>query len=422
MYIVMGGVEQHFMGQNSDIIWKNGKRLIKDLVPWEYNPRTINSSKLKLLKNSLKENGYFNPIVIDTDNTVVCGHQRLRTFLKIGMGDDEIDVRIPDRALTKKEFKDVAYIDNQEFGEYDLQMIVDSITEEYTLDHLIENVGFERDALEGILEQIEDKDRQDTKGDDQLIDIDKKNVITKEGDFYELGMHRLICGDSTDAMVVDQLTGDLSPVLMVTDPPYGVNYEHEWRKDVGLNDSDGMMGKVENDDRCDWKEAYKLFSGKVVYVWHSAKNTHEFARGLIESGFELISQIIWTKQSFVFSRGDYHWRHEPCWYANKKGQDHNWKGDRKQSTVWEIKNSNNFGKEKTEGEWGHGTQKPLECMARPIQNNSIKGDIIYDPFGGSGTTLIACEKLNRKCTMVELMPIYCDAIVKRYVWFCKKKQ
>jgi len=207
---------------------------------------------------------------------------------------------------------------------------------------------------------------------------------------------------------------------MVTDPPYGLEYDPEWRDTGDLAVGKRSKGKVLNDDRADWYDAYTLFSGDIAYVWHSQKYSHVFYSGLIKANFEMVSQIIWAKQHFVLSRGDYHGQHEPCWYFVRKGKKHNWQGDRKQSTIWNIRNNSSFGNSEKEETWGHGTQKPIECMAVPIRNNTAKGQTVYDPFGGSGTTLIACEKLTRKCAMIELDTSYCDVIVSRYVSFCKK--
>ncbi len=183
-------------------------------------------------------------------------------------------------------------------------------------------------------------------------------------------------------------------------------------------------GKVDNDDCADWKDSYSLFPGDVAYVWHASTYTNTVSKNLEDCGFKLVSNIIWVKQHFVFSRGDYHWQHEPCWYAVRKGKTHNWQGARDQSTVWEIKTNNPFGNSECEEKYGHGTQKPVECMARPILNNSQKGESIYDPFCGSGSTLIACEKLKRRCFAVELNPKYCQMIIQRwcdYTEQCKVK-
>ena len=220
-----------------------------------------------------------------------------------------------------------------------------------------------------------------------------------------------MCGDSTNPQHVDKLLNGANPILMVTDPLYGVNYKPEWREEVDKGARN--TGKVLNDDRYDWSEAYSLFTGDIAYVWHSALYTHKFAQNLADNGFDLVSLIIWNKQHFVLSRGDYHNKHEPLWYAVRKGQKHNWQGRRDQTTVWDIDN-NNYGAKAKEEQTGHGTQKPLECMLRPILNNSKKGQSVYDPFGGSGTTLIACEKSERNCYMMELSPAYVDIIINRW--------
>lgn len=249
--------------------------------------------------------------------------------------------------------------------------------------------------------------------DDKLPELSVE-ATTKPGDIWELGEHRLMCGDSTNPQHVDLLLGSRKPNLMVTDPPYGVNYDPAWRDKANLGAGERATGKVKNDDLADWADTYSLFTGNVAYVWHAGLFTHLVAKNLIDCDFDIVSQIIWAKPNFAISRGDYHWKHEPCWYAVKRGETHNWQGARDQPTVWEIKNANFKSTETDEKKVGHGTQKPVECMLRPIINNSKAGEFVYDPFGGSGTTLIACEKSRRKCLMMELDPRYCDMIIKRW--------
>jgi len=175
-----------------------------------------------------------------------------------------------------------------------------------------------------------------------------------------------------------------------------------------------QTGSVLNDDRVDWSAAYQLFTGDVAYVWHSGIHATEVARGLEKSGFMIRSQIIWSKQHFALSRGDYHWQHEPCWYAVRHGKASKWCGDRTQSTIWQVANLNPIGGSTEEPITGHGTQKPLELMRRPILNNSRRGDVIYDPFLGSGTTLIAAEGTDRFCLGLDIDPSYVDVIVRRW--------
>jgi DNA modification methylase len=234
--------------------------------------------------------------------------------------------------------------------------------------------------------------------------------VSVPGDLWQLGAHRLICGDSTSADVVGRLLGDMKPLLMVTDPPYGVEYDPSWRNQAGAAKTK-RTGKVLNDDRADWREAWALFPGDVAYVWHGALHAATVADSLVAAGFPVRSQIIWAKDRLVLSRGDYHWQHEPCWYAVKKTGKGHWAGDRKQTTLWHIS-----GKDQ-DAATVHGTQKPVECMHRPILNNSSPGQAVYEPFMGSGTTLIAAETTGRVCFGIELNPAYVDVAVERWQQF-----
>jgi DNA modification methylase len=199
---------------------------------------------------------------------------------------------------------------------------------------------------------------------------------------------------------------------MVTDPPYGVNYDPAWRAKAGLNKNKAKLGKVANDDRADWREAWQLFPGAVAYVW-SAPGPLQIRsyESLVAAGFEVRQQLIWAKDRFALGRGHYHYQHEPCWYAvRKKG---NWTGGRSQTSLWQIKS-------REDGGHGHGTQKPVECMRRPILNNSSPGQAVYDPFLGSGTTLIAAESTARVCFGMEIEPLYADIAVRRWQAFTGK--
>ena len=268
-----------------------------------------------------------------------------------------------------------------------------------------------------MLAPIFDKAILEEIGEEEEIEV-LAEATSKLGDIYLLGSHRLMCGDSTNPQHVEKLMDGAKPILMVTDPPYGVEYDPKWRNEVGKGIKN--TGKVLNDDRYDWSEAYALFTGDIAYIWHSSKYTHKFAENIENSGFELINLIIWSRQHFVLSRGDYHQQHDPLWYGVRRGKNHNWQGKRDQSTIWDIggyNGSKGDGEEST----GHGTQKPIECMLRPILNNSAQGESVYDPFGGSGTTLIACERSKRKCYMMELSPAYVDVIIKRWEKETNKK-
>jgi DNA modification methylase len=195
---------------------------------------------------------------------------------------------------------------------------------------------------------------------------------------------------------------------MVTDPPYGVEYDPNWRNEAGVSVT-ARTGKVRNDDRADWREAWALFPGDVAYVWHSGVRSRTVAESLEACGFNIRAQIVWAKPRLVLGRGDYHWRHEPCFYAVRKGANGNWQGARDQTTLWAI------GAAVEEDEATvHGTQKPVECMRRPIVNNSARGDSVYEPFAGSGSTVIAAETVGRVCLAMEIDPRYCDVVIERW--------
>jgi DNA modification methylase len=244
--------------------------------------------------------------------------------------------------------------------------------------------------------------------------------VTRPGDLWHCGAHRVLCGDATDQGGVSRVLGTAQLQLMVTDPPYGVQYAPEWREQAGLG-KQRQTGTVRNDNRADWTPAYRLFSGDVIYVWHAGVHASEVATGIRAAGFELRAQIIWAKQHFALSRGAYHWQHEPCWYAVRKGGRSYWRGDRTQSTVWQVANLNPFGGNHEESPTGHATQKPVDLMRRPILNHTERGEAVYDPFLGSGTTLIAAEMTERICYGLEIDPRYCDVIVRRWQEFTGNK-
>jgi DNA modification methylase len=272
---------------------------------------------------------------------------------------------------------------------------------------------------------------QDTAGitDEDHVPAVSMNPLTRYGDLWLLGSskarnHRLLCGDATNSQDAERLLETHpKPVLMITDPPYGVEVEPEWRERAGLNSRTRQGGNVANDTRIDWSEAWMLFPGAVAYVWHAGLHAAEVALGLQRSGLVIRSQIIWVKQHFAISRGAYHWQHEPCWYAVRKGGDAHWQGDRAQTTVWEVPNLNPFGG-KAAGEndaTGHATQKPVEIMRRPILNHTRKGEACYDPFLGSGTTLIAAESSGRICYGMDVDPRYVDVAIHRWQDFTGKE-
>jgi DNA modification methylase len=226
-----------------------------------------------------------------------------------------------------------------------------------------------------------------------------------------LGEHRLLCGDCTIAEDVARALGKARPHLMVTDAPYGVEYDAEWRNrqmpDTNPGKKGGSRGTVANDHVADWRAAWRHFPGDVAYVWHADGTAGKVIASLEESGFRVRCQIIWAKHQSVIGRGHYHFQHEACLYTVREGGTAHWAGDRKQTTLWPI------AKPQT-SETGHSTQKPIECMKRPIENNSRAGDAVYEPFSGSGTTIIAAQMTGRRCLAIELDPGYVDVAVQRW--------
>jgi DNA modification methylase len=224
------------------------------------------------------------------------------------------------------------------------------------------------------------------------------------GDLWLIGDHRLLCGDSTSEADVGRLLGGAVPLLMVTDPPYGVEYDAGWRAEAGVNKNKGKMGKVSNDDIADWSPAWSLFTGDAAYVYHADVMSSTVQTSLEVCKFKIRAQIIWAKDRMALSRGDYHWQHEPCWYAVRDGRTGHRTDDRKQTTLWEIPARDDSGH-------GHSTQKPVECMARPMRNHVAPE--VYDPFLGSGTTMVAAQNLSRKCYGLEIAPGYVAVILQR---------
>jgi DNA modification methylase len=248
--------------------------------------------------------------------------------------------------------------------------------------------------------------------DEDAIPEVAERAVSCPGDIWCLGPHRIACGDSTDTKLVGALLSGASPQLMVTDPPYGVEYDPEWRHRRGVNKSE-RRGKIKNDEQADWSAAWALFPGEIAYVWHGALRATIVAESLFKSGFSIRAQIIWAKERLVMSQGDYHWQHEPCWYAvRKKG---NWTGDRKQTTLWNIPTGG------LDAETKHSTQKPVECMRRPMLNNSDPGQAVYEPFLGSGTTLLAAQSTGRVCYGVEIDPLFVDVAIRRWQAFTGEK-
>ena len=379
---------------------------ISELVPYERNARTHSDHQVEQIAASMKEFGFTNPILIDDDLGVIAGHGRMMAAQSVGLVEVPV-VRLSHLTPTQRR----AYVlaDNQLAlnAGWDTDLLPLELGELFDAGFNVDLLGFDEKQVASMLATEGETDPDD-------VPEVQPSVVTREGDVWVMGKHRVICGDSTSADVVDRLLDGREPGIMVTDPPYGVEYDPSWRDEFSL--APISAGAVENDDRDDWKDAWSLFSGGVSYVWHAGVHGHVVSESLSASRFTVRTQIIWAKQAFVFGRGHYHWQHEPCFYAVRAGSPGGWSGDRKQTTVWEIDNANIMkGGFTDDTNTEHSTQKPVECMERPIRNHEFLE--VYDPFLGSGTTIIAAEKLGRACYGCELSPKYVDVIVRRWEAF-----
>lgn len=383
-------------------------RNVDDLIPYARNARTHSPEQVSKLASSIKEFGFINPVIISDDGGILAGHGRVMAAKKLGI--EKVPCVIESH-LTQAQKRAYILADNRlalDAG-WDDEMLKIELTELKDLDFDMDLLGFSQDEIDQFMSMNDDLAMpDDCNGEDKEVEVNEEGESTVQpGDLWILGNHRLICGNSTNSETVSRLFGEDRPNLMVTDPPYGVNLKPIGQKRKALK---GRIGLVLNDDRDSWYEAYSLFPGNIAYVWHA--NTHQpvIMDDLKKCNFEITSVIIWNKNLHSIGFSDYQWKHEACIYATR-GK-HNWKGGRNQFTVWDIPNIICLTKD--EGEWGHSTQKPIECMKRPIVNNTDEGEYVYDPFSGSGTTFIAAERTNRKCLGVELNPHYCDAIIRRW--------
>ncbi|MER2263513.1 site-specific DNA-methyltransferase [Methylobacterium oxalidis] len=400
------------------------RRAVAALEPYARNARTHSAEQVEQIVASIREWGWTNPVLVDEEGTIVAGHGRVLAAVKLGYPDVPVMVA---RGWTEAQRRAYVIADNQLAANagWDEDLLRVEFADLQALDFDLGLTGFSIEAIAGVL-------AQPISG---LTDPDEAprapaDPITQAGDLWILGRHRIICGSSTSAADVEKVLAGAKPHLMVTDPPYGVEYDPGWRRETGLASKGIAEGKVLNDDRADWREAWALFPGAVAYVWHGGLHTGTVMESLTACRFAIRAQIIWVKPRFAISRGHYHWQHEPClygvregeedeWrfvpehevaaYAVKDGKAAEWRGGRKQSTIWNI--------EHVRCDTGHGTQKPVECMRRPIENNSAPGQAIYEPFSGSGTTIIAAEMTGRACHAVELNPAYVDVAVQRWEAF-----
>ncbi len=379
------------------------KKNTADLLPADYNPRKDlkpGDAEYEKLKRSIEQFGYVEPVIWNkTTGRVVGGHQRLKVLIDMGMA--EVDCVVVELSEEKEKALNVAL--NKISGDWDKDKLALLIADLQVADFDVSLTGFEPAEIDAL---FKDTIKDGVKDDDFDVGAElEKPTFSKAGDIWTLGRHRLICGDSTKAETFDMLMGSTKANLVITDPPYNVNYE-------------GSAGKIKNDNMAD--EAFYNFllaaytqmhsamaDDASIYVFHADTEGLNFRRAFADAGFYLSGCCIWKKQSLVLGRSPYQWQHEPCLYGWKKNGKHQWYTGRKETTIWE------FDKPKKNGD--HPTMKPIPLLAYPIMNSTMSNAVVLDPFGGSGSTIIACEQTDRICYTVELDEKFCDVIVKRYI-------
>jgi DNA modification methylase len=381
------------------------RRPIAALIPYARNARTHSDEQVAQIAASIREWGWTVPVLVDEAGGIIAGHGRVLAARKLGLAEVPVMVAAGWSAAQRR-----AYVlaDNKLAlnAGWDTALLAGELQGLAELGFDAGLTGFSADELAALFAEpnpgLTDPD---------AVPETPLEPVTVPGDVWILGRHRIGCGSSTDADTVAQVLNGVTPHLMVTDPPYGVDYDPSWRNAALAGSNTARTGKVLNDDRADWREAWALFPGDVAYVWHGALHATTVADSLVACGFDIRAQIIWAKERLVLGRGHYHWQHEPCWYAVRDGAPGHWAGDRKQTTLWSIPSRDQ------DAATVHGTQKPVACMRRPIENNSSPGQAVYEPFSGSGTTIIAAEMTGRACHALELNPAYVDVAVQRWEAF-----
>jgi len=384
------------------------QRLLSDLIPYINNSRKHSDDQVAQIAASIKEFGWTNPILVDGDNGIIAGHGRIMAAKKLGM----IEVPVIELAhLSKEQRKALIIADNKLAlnSDWDTNLLAIELKDLQDLGFDLNLTGFDGMELANLLhpEQV------DGLTDENEIPPVPEEPKTKLGDIYQLGDHRLMCGDSTSIEAVEKLTDGLVDIL-VTDPPYNVDYTGKTKDAL----------KIQNDSMDDstfrqfLRDAFTaadvvMKPGAVFYIWHADSEGYNFRGACKDAGWQVRQCLIWQKDIMVMGRQDYHWKHEPCLYGWKDGAAHLWATDRKQTTLILCKRP-------TKNDL-HPTMKPVELMEYQILNNTKGMDIVLDLFGGSGSTLMACEKIGRKARLMELDPKYCDVIIKRWEDFTGKK-
>lgn len=375
---------------------------LKELKPAAYNPRKKlkkGDKEYEKIKQSLLKFGYVDPIIVNKDMTVIGGHQRLTVLKDLDYETAKcVIVNLP-----KEDEKALNIALNKITGQWDEALLADLLLDLQESDFNLDLTGFEPPEIDDILSNVHDKELSEDEFD--VEEELKKPTVSRHGDIWQLGKHRVICGDSTKAETYKQLLDDRKANLVVTDPPYNVDVEETAGKILNDNMSDGdfyqfllsMFTQVEN----------HMEDDASIYVFHADTEGLNFRKAFKDAGFYLSGCCIWKKNSLVLGRSPYQWQHEPCLYGWKKKGKHQWFSDRKQTTIWEY--------DRPKSSKDHPTMKPIQLMAYPIQNSSMRGTVVLDPFLGSGSTLIAADQTGRICYGIELDEKFVDVIVKRYI-------
>lgn len=381
---------------------------VEALIPYAKNSRTHSDAQVAQIAASIKEFGWTNPILVDGTKGIIAGHGRLMAARKLGLGKVPV-IELKD--MTESQKKAYVIADNQLAmnAGWDIELLKIEVADLNEDGFDLELLGFDNKMLDSLLEP----EVKEGLTDEDAVPEVPKEPKTKLGDVYILGEHRLMCGDSTSIESVEKLADGLVDIL-VTDPPYNVAYEGKTKEALTIqNDSMG-----DDQFRQFLRDAFVaadavMKQGAVFYIWHADSEGYNFRGACKDAGWKVRQCLIWAKDTMVMGRQDYHWKHEPCLYGWKEGASHLWAADRKQTTIIECKRPrvNDI----------HPTMKPVELMEYQILNNTKGQDVVLDLFGGSGSTLIACEKTGRKARLMELDPKYCDVIVKRWEDFTGKK-
>lgn len=373
---------------------------VSELIPYVRNARTHSEAQVAQIAASIREFGFLSPILVAEDNTILAGHGRLAAALKLGLKKVPC---VKENHLTETQKRAYIIADNKLSlnAGWDNELLAVELSELEGADFNVDLLGFDEAELSSIFDADKDVNEDD-------FDVEKEleePCFSKTGDIWMLGKHRVICGDATKLETFKTLLENTKVNLVVTDPPYNVNYE-------------GSAGKIKNDNMEDDKFYQFLFNSFVnmeqamaddasIYVFHADTEGLNFRKAFQDAGFYLSGCCIWKKPSLVLGRSPYQWQHEPCLYGWKKKGKHKWYAGRKETSVWEF--------EKSKKNADHPTMKPIALLAYPIKNSSMTNSLVLDPFAGSGSTLIACEQTGRICYAIELDEKYCDVIVKRYI-------